>query len=114
MRIDNDSKDKIEQQTKKQKEHKLVLDYTETPVPGHQLWEINIKTNEINLAQFQQEKFITWKQALLIKSGQIRKKVIIKQDCVYISALNKKSAIKRYESGKGSAVKQTGGKIKFF
>ena len=65
--------------------------------------EINIKTLECNPAEFIEKKTITFEEALKIQNGTYKSEVLKKPNHVYISALNKENALKRYHEEKGSA-----------
>ena len=87
-------KDKIvlEKQAEQQKEEKLIGKIS--PKRGHTLFEINESTKEIKKAVFESQT-ITFEQA---KSKFLTpsKKVLINKGCVYIPALNKRNAIKKF------------------
>ena len=55
---------------------------------GHTLFEINPVTGKCKVAEYEQV------DATL--SGSVHKKVIAHQNCVYVSALNKKNALIKY------------------
>lgn len=57
--------------------------------PGHTLFEVNTKTGEINPA--------TYKEVMAKFNGGTSLKVDVKTGCVYVQALNKKNALKRYK-----------------
>jgi len=59
------------------------------PFRGHTLFEIDCSTGNIVAAEYEQI------DGLFSGTG-VRKKVIIKENCLYISCLNKKSALKKY------------------
>ena len=59
------------------------------PFKGHTLFEIDCSTGNIVAAEYEQIDG-------LFSGGGVRKKVIIKENCLYISCLNKKSALKKY------------------
>lgn len=62
------------------------------PKKGHTCFEINMKTKEIAVAQFD-DSISSYSKA--VKGDySIKKKIIIKENCIYISALNKMNAIK--------------------
>jgi hypothetical protein len=64
------------------------------PKKNHKLFEINISEKTIVLAEFQKlDTAIKWEYAVkgLIS---VNKKVMIKENCLYISAMNKKNVIK--------------------
>lgn len=65
-----------------------ILVDTTKPFRGHTLFEIDCSTGDILPAEIEQIN------ATL--NGGVRKKVIIKPNCLYISCLNKKSAQKKY------------------
>ena len=59
------------------------------PHKGHTLFEIDCSTGEINAAKYEQIDGVF--------SGEgVRKKVLIKENCLYISCLNKKTALKKF------------------
>jgi len=61
------------------------------PKRGHTVWEINIEARTICEAEFEKQDI----DFHAISSGQtIRKRILRKPGCVYISALNKKNAWK--------------------
>jgi len=55
------------------------------PHANHKLFEVDLITGKIVLAEF--ERTMSWKQ-------NAKKTVLIKKDCVYISSMNIKNAIK--------------------
>lgn len=79
--------DKVKQEIQIPYESKKLLMQT-VPFRGHTMFEINCTTTEINPVQYEETS------AQL--NGVIRKKIIIHDNCVYISCLNKKSALKKY------------------
>lgn len=91
--IDIKVKDKIEFVKQQQAEIQKVFDSKIIPHENHTLFEVDLKTGEICLAIFDEQPAIKWEDAL---KGQIsvKKKVTKKENCIYISALNKKNVIK--------------------
>jgi len=75
------------------------------PMRGHQLWEINLITQEVKRAEYMKREVIGWFEALAdyLNPTKTTKEVVKKKDCVYISALNAENALKRYLSASGSA-----------
>lgn len=59
---------------------------------GHTLWEINVKTGEINEAEFNEDS-----KAVFGKKGKTAKKLIIKKGMYYESALNRKNALRKFK-----------------
>lgn len=72
------------------------------PKKGHTLFEINLANMKVREAEKTTFSTITWEQAIKLMNGQNLDKVLVKANHVYISALNKESALNRYLSGKGS------------
>lgn len=109
-----DSKDRLNEKTQiesvvqEQKQVEYRHESSLNPLKGHALWEINTKTLEVSKAKFIDEKTISWYEALKMIGENYAEKVAIKLDCVYISALNKENAIKRYKEKKGSATRSEG------
>jgi hypothetical protein len=89
---------KLETPVKKEVEHQLVGSLV--PNRGHNLYKININSLEVSKA----DKF---KSTAALNPGTnsiiYENKVIMETGYTYISALNAKSALKRYKSGKGSS-----------
>ena len=81
---------------KRQKQ--LVLHQIVVPKRGHSLFQINQVTGEVKLADFDYSDptTITWRAALA-RDYAVKKKLIKKPDCIYLSALNVKNVIKHYE-----------------
>jgi len=59
-----------------------------TPHKGHTLFEINCTSGEILPAQYESLNADI--------NGAVKRKVLTKENCLYISCLNKKSAQKKY------------------
>lgn len=59
------------------------------PKRGHTLFEINLKTKEIVPATFEEKEY------RVDGKNSNRRTVVVKDDCTYISALNKNNAIKK-------------------
>jgi len=63
------------------------------PYKGHSLFEIEIQTMNINLAEFETIE-VNW-----AKNSSNKSQLKVKEGCVYISALNKKNALKKFKKG---------------
>lgn len=91
--LDKDNKDRIEQQQKK--EAKLVHVGTIIPHQNHTLFKVNIQTHQVSKAEYEiSEYYFTGTTALPLYN-----KVIIEEGYEYISALNKKNALKKFLKG---------------
>jgi hypothetical protein len=69
------------------------------PQKGHKCFEINTLTNEIKEAEYStNETAYLLNPGVSVKSmqGYIKRVLNTKSDCVYITALNKKNALKKY------------------
>lgn len=86
-----------------QQENKLTLGGHHKPHKGHKVWEFNTVTNEIQEAEMEilPTPFARKTKALIgvyeeeIPIG-VRKKLIVKENCRYESALNIKNALKKF------------------
>lgn len=76
----------------KEEKEKLKLAGTIRPKKNHILFEVNLEDGTIERAEFEDPEFFYWKKG---KDSLKRKKVIMKKDCLYISALNEENAIKK-------------------
>ena len=74
---------------------KQLLD-TLHPHRGHQCFEINTISGEINLAIFESSDV----HFNLQSGGYVQKKLMTKENHVYITALNKDNALKKYLKSK--------------
>lgn len=87
---------------KKQQEKKtqLQLDSSIFPHGNHKLWEINEHTLEVVPAEFDLKKDYVfnpnWKKGDKLSS---EKALIKREGCVYVSALSKETALKKYIKG---------------
>ncbi len=93
LNVKNNIEVSIEQEQKYQQKHIGSIH----PHRGHTLFEVNLATGKIDTAEFQQKDYVVGSD---LNSGEARKKVIMKQDCVYISALNKRNALKKFMNRK--------------
>lgn len=77
----------------KQQEKQFVLVHRIHPHSGHKCFEYNTVTKEIRLADFKEES-VSFEAA---QRGEIAPKrtVVIKENCVYVTALNKRNALKK-------------------
>lgn len=87
-------KEKIEIQVEKQQEIKQEYIGNIMPHNGHTLFEMDLETNEIKEAEF--EKELT---AIAFDGQQHNKRLVLKPNHIYCSALNKKNAKKHFEKG---------------
>ena len=89
-------KDKMELsiQKKQQKEKQLVGKII--PHAGHKVWEINDETLEIKQADFDKKTFI-------IGKSHNNPEILVRIGFSYVSALNQKSAMKKYIQGKNGS-----------
>ena len=108
-------KKEVHAEKKNKKEVEYKLQESISPFKGHKVYEINLETLEVIEAEFVKRKYITWFDAIKHMNGHYKKDVLVKNNCVYVSALNPKSALDRYNKNKGSAIKPKGSlKLKLF
>jgi hypothetical protein len=93
MKVDNEKKDKLEFAKQTQAETQKVHIGTLMPKRGHSLFEVNFKLRTINLADFNKTEVVKFEDAMK-GTISVNKKVDVKEDCIYISALNKRNVIK--------------------
>lgn len=97
-------KDKIENVRQVEIEKQLVLTGKYIPQKGHTLFEVNKVTGEVVKASFEDVKAVDY----ISKKGPFRqittKKVIVRENCTYISALNIKNCFKKL----GFVIKKNG------
>jgi hypothetical protein len=77
-------------QKKQQKEKELVGKII--PHAGHKVYEINDETLEIELAKYELKTYF-------IGQNHNNPEIIIRNGYSYVSALNKKNALKKYKQG---------------
>ena len=97
MRLDSTKKDKDKVEITKQQQAEIlkVFDSRIKPHENHTLFEFDLKTKEIRLAKIEPEsKEIHWNNAVNGNFKKQNKKVIKKENCIYISSLNKENCIK--------------------
>lgn len=85
-------KDKIEITKQQIEEIQLIFDRTIKPHKNHILYEVNLIDQTIEQAEFEYDLEIHWDEA--IKGVTSKKKVIQKENCLYIPAMNKRNVIK--------------------
>ena len=88
MKLDEKPKDNIEisVKQKKQIEHRLLDKIV--PHNNHTLFEIELTSNKIKKAEYS--------NTTCVFGEAPKREVIVKKNCVYISALNKKNALKKF------------------
>ena len=93
LELKNETKIEISVKQKKQVERELIGKIL--PHEGHTIYQINDETLEIEKAKFSN---VTYQFG-----GENRKEIIVKKGCTYISALNKKNALKKFKQGKNGS-----------
>ena len=98
--LEKKSKDKVVIEKQQQKEDaEYVLDQRIHPHKNHRLWEINVETEEVKLAEFNKDNTYKLKWSWKKSDGlQSHRSLIKNPKCVYISALNEKNALKHYKN----------------
>ena len=109
-------KEKTELSVSQEQEYRETLETTIFSHPNHTLWEIEVSTLNIQEATYE-EKDIEIDLSKDISVFTPRGKVIVKSGYAYVSALNKKNALKKYNSGNNGSKKDPNAKyldIKLF
>lgn len=86
---------KIEISVKQQKEIKHELIGKIIPYNNHVIFEINNETLEIKKAKFSNTTYQF--------GGENKKEIVVKKGHTYIAALNKKNALKKFNSNKNGS-----------
>lgn len=89
-------KDKIEIVSQSEKKYQLEKLGTLTPHKGHTLFQINLETGEVTVAEFERVDVELSRLGAAANYKKVARKVIQKKDCIYISALNQKNAIAKF------------------
>ncbi len=86
------SKEEIKLHAEKQIEKQTKLVFRMRPHYGHKCWQYNRDTQELSLAEFESQA-IDFKAAA---NGEValKRKIVVKDNCIYVTALNKKNALK--------------------
>jgi len=66
------------------------------PKKGHRLYEIDLQTGNVKEAEFTSVDMELSKLSENVSSQVVRKKVITRPNCIYISALNIKNVAKKF------------------
>lgn len=88
--LDLDIKTRVELSVKQKKQIEYELIGHIIPHEGHVIWQINKETLQIERAKFS--------NATYVFGGENKKEIIIKDGYAYVSALNKKNALKKYKN----------------
>lgn len=94
LEIKNHNPIELSVKQKKQVEYELIGKII--PHENHTIWQINIETLEITKAKFSNATFVVIGQ-------QNKKELIIKDGHYYVSALNKKNALKKFHKGENGS-----------
>ena len=62
------------------------------PHNNHKIWEVDDTTLEVREAIFTTATAVTF-------GAKVKKEIIVKNNCSYVSALNKANALKKYKNG---------------
>lgn len=70
-----------------------------TPHKNHKLFELDLAKGTIDKAEFEQDKVIRFGSEV----SKFKKKVLMKENCIYISAMNEINAVKKFLKGKNGS-----------
>jgi len=102
--IEIKSKDKIEITKQQILEIQKIFEKRLMPKKNHTLFEINLVDFKINAALFDELPALKWSDAVT-GNISVKKKITKKENCIYISSLNKKNVIKILERDYGITLK---------
>jgi hypothetical protein len=95
----------VELNIQDEKQVQYILDGSIIPHDGHILFEINLETLHCKPAEFFSKEIYLLDILKDPKNFKVKKEVVKKPKHIYISALNKANALKRFHKMKGSAIK---------
>lgn len=84
--------DKVKPAAQRQVEKKVFIGSIK-PSPGHTCYEMNLVTGKLQPAEYQTTDIDF--EAAVNNDFSVRKKILCKPDCVYVSALNEFNAQKK-------------------
>ena len=90
MKVENETQDQVEIIDEKSIEKQEMFLGSLRPHSGHSCYEYDTETNTVQLAKFEQAEFN------MITGEPLKRKIITKESAMYITALNKKNAIKKF------------------
>jgi len=106
LELKKEDKLEVSIKQKKQVEHQLTGKIV--PHEGHTIWRINNDTLEIKKAEFSNAT------ASYHSGGENKLEIITKQGYTYVSALNKKNALKKFKQGVNGSKKINEEPLSFF
>lgn len=87
--------DKLEVSAVKPVKKELKLLGRLKPQKGHTCFQLNLSNGEITIAEFESvDIHYNYDHK---KGDGVRKKIIVKENCVYVTALNKTNAVKHFK-----------------
>ena len=84
--------EKVNEEIVKPIKKELKLLGTLKPQKGHKCFEINLSTNDVTEATFYDSEITILSSSMYSP----KRKIKIKENCIYITALNKENAIKKF------------------
>ena len=96
MSIEQNLKEKTEVVEIAEEEKATELKYVGTlkPKRNHRVYEINITTLSIKEAEFETQSDFVMKNGKIVDG--MKKKIVVNDGCVYVSAMNAENAIKKF------------------
>lgn len=89
--IEQKAQEPTEQVAQAQQKKGTKFKYKVALKSGHSVWEVNLNTGEIKKAVYESSANINF------KTKQSSKKLIENEDCIYIPALNKVNAKRKFD-----------------
>lgn len=90
--LESNPKEKTEISIQKKKQVEKQLVGVLKPHSGHNIFEIDLETLDVKYAQFVNYTFS-------IGKNHTNKELLVREGCVYVCALNKNNALKKYLKG---------------
>jgi hypothetical protein len=93
--------ERVEIIAQQQKEHQKLLVGKIIPKRGHAIWQINTETLEVSVPDY--SNTVLEYEAAISKDFSRVAEIVILDNCVYISALNAKNALKKFMNNKSQS-----------
>lgn len=95
MKLDNYKEDKIEIQSEQQQKKEIKLIGNQRKIPGLTLFEYDTVSKTLSKAEYKKVDFHLKSLSIKPEEMQLNHKVIVKENCLYVQALNEKNALKK-------------------
>ena len=93
--LENIQKDTIKIHAESEKKKEIKFLGSQRKIKGLKLWEFNLDTKELKEAEYKKERMVLPGLKALPNKKAIRRQVEIKENGIYIQALNRENALRK-------------------